>query len=81
MASAAALKASMSAGVPTLIARRALGDALDQAGQHLAGADLDERVTPCGAMKATLSRQRTVPVTCATRLRGSRPGRSTARGA
>ena len=27
---------------PTLTALRALGDALDEAGQHLAGADLDE---------------------------------------
>ena len=49
-------------------ALRAGRDALDQAGQDLAGADLDEArdaaAPPC---QATHSRQRTVPVTCSTR--------------
>ena len=35
----AALNAATSSGVPMALARRALGNALDQAGQHLAGAD------------------------------------------
>ena len=49
-------------------------DALDEAGQHLAGADLDERVDAGRRHgQASHSRQRTVPVTCCDeRRRGSR---------
>ena len=42
-------------------------DALGQAGEHLAGADLDDaRRHPSSAISSTLSRQRTRPVTCST---------------